>query len=168
MPNTIKTLSDGDITREALRILKNANTSLKSINRQYDDRFAVSGAKNGGTLQIRQPNRYTVGTGRTVTPQDTAEQTTALVVATQKHVPVQFFSSELTLSLDDFSQRILQPAMSVLASNVALDVTTAMATGFHQLVGTAGTTPSTFGTYSSAGERLDWQTAPRDNNRQVL
>lgn len=168
MPNTIKTLSDGDITREALRIFKNANTSLKSINRQYDDRFAVSGAKNGGTLQIRLPNRYTVGTGRTVTPQDTVEQTTALVVATQKNVPVQFFSSELTLSLDDFSQRILQPAMSILASNVALDVTTAMATGFHTLVGTAGTHPSAFSVYSSAGERLDWQTAPRDANRQVL
>lgn len=168
MANTIKTLSDGDITREALRILKNANSVLKTVNRQYDDRFAQTGAKNGGTLQIRQPNRYTVGTGRTISPQDTTEQTTALVVATQKHVPVQFYSSELTLSLDDFSDRILKPAMSVLASTVALDVSTAMASGFHQLVGTAGTTPTSFLTYAQAGEVLDWQTAPRDGNRSVL
>lgn len=168
MPNTLKTLSDGDITREALRILKNSNATLKAVNRQYDDRFAVTGAKNAGTLQIRLPNRYTVGTGRTITPQDTAEQTTALVVATQKHVPVQFYSSELTLSLDDFSSRILKPAMSVLASTIAADVGTAMASGFHQLVGTAGTTPSSFLTYAQAGEVLDWQTAPRDGNRTVL
>lgn len=168
MPNTLKTLSDGDITREALRIFKNANSVIKTVNRQYDDRFAKTGAKNGGTLQIRLPNRYTVGTGRTITPQDTLEQTTSLVVATQKHVPVQFYSDELTLSLDDFSDRILKPAMSVLASTVAADVATAMATGFHQLVGTPGTTPSSFLTFAQAGERLDWQTAPRDGNRSVL
>lgn len=168
MANALKTLSDGDITREALRIFKNANSVIKTVNRQYDDRFAKTGAKNGGNLQIRLPNRYTVGTGRTITPQDTNELSTSLVVATQKHVPVQFYSDELTLSLDDFSDRILKPAMSVLASTVASDVSTAMAEGFHQLVGTPGTTPSSFLTFAQAGERLDWQTAPRDGNRAVL
>lgn len=174
MPNTLRTLTDGDITREALRILKNSNAVLKSVNRQYDDRFAKTGAKNGGTLQIRLPNRYAVNTGRDITSAiggtaaDTVETTTALVVATQKNVPVQFFASELTLSLDDFSDRVLKPAMSVLASNIALDVSTAMATGFHQLIGTPGTTPSSFLTFAQAGERLDWQTAPRDGNRTVL
>lgn len=168
MANTIKTLSDGDITREALRILKNENSVLGAVNRQYDDRFAVNGAKNGGTLQIRQPNRYTVGTGRTITPQDTTEQSTSLVVGTQKHVPVQFYSSELTLSLDDFSERILKPAMSVLASTIALDVSTAAAQGFTNYVGTPGVTPSSFLTFAQAGERLDWQTAPRDGNRHMI
>lgn len=168
MANTIKTLSDGDITREALRILKNQNSILKAVNRQYDDRFAKEGAKNGGTLQIRLPNRYTVGTGRTVTPQDTTEQTTALVVGTQKHVPVQFYSSELTLSLDDFSSRILKPAMSVLASDIAASVATAASQNFANYVGTPGTTPSSFLTFAQAGERLDWQTAPRDGNRSMI
>lgn len=168
MANTIKTLTDGDITREALRILKNANAIIGAVNRQHDDRFGVTGAKNGGTLQIRLPNRYTVGTGRTISPQDTTEQTTALVVATQKHVPVQFYSSELTLSLDDFSSRILKPAMSVLASTVAADVATACASGFSNYVGTPGATPTSFLTYAQAGERLDWQTAPRDGNRKMI
>ena len=168
MANTIRTLTDGDITREALRILKNTNTVIKKVNRQYDDRFAKDGAKNGGTLQIRLPNRYTVGTGRTITPQDTVETLTPLVVATQKHVPVQFFSSELALSLDDFSSRILKPAMSVLASNVAADVALIASQGFVNYVGTPGTTPTSFLTYAQAGERLDWQTAPRDGNRAVV
>jgi hypothetical protein len=168
MANTLKTLSDGDITREALRILKNANATLKSVNRQYDDRFAKDGAKNGGTLQIRLPNRYTVGTGRTISPQDTTELTTALVVGTQRHVPVQFFSDELTLSLDDFSDRILKPAMSVLASNISALVATAQAAAFTNQVGTAGTIPSSFLTFAQAGELLDWQTAPRDGNRTAM
>lgn len=168
MPNTIKTLSAGDITREALRIFKNDNSIIGAVNRQYDDRFATTGSKNGGTLQIRLPNRYTVGTGRTITPQDTTEQTTALVVATQYHVPMQFYSDELTLSLDDFSTRIIKPATSVLASKVASDVAIACQSAFTNYVGTPGTTPSSFLTYAQAGERLDWQTAPRDGNRTVV
>lgn len=168
MANTIKTLSDGDITREALRIFKNSNNVIKCVNRQYDDRFAVSGAKNGGSLQIRLPNRYTVGTGATITPQDTTENTVGLVVATQKHVPVQFSSAELTVSLDDFSERILQPAMSVLASNVGNDLLTDMASNFHQIVGTPGTTPASLTPYLDAGVKIDHQTAPRDSNRHVI
>jgi hypothetical protein len=168
MANTFKTLSDGDITREALRILKNSNGILKKVNRQYDDRFARDGAKNGGTLQIRLPNRYTVATGSTITAQDTQELVTPLVVGTQKNVPVAFLSSELTLSLDDFSDRILKPAMSVLASDIAKSVALAAAQGFTNYVGSAGTTPTSFLTYAQAGERLDWQTAPRDGSRAVV
>jgi hypothetical protein len=168
--NTFKTLADGDITREALRILKNENSTIKAVNRQYDDRFAKDGAKNGGTLQIRLPNRYSVTTGRTATTggDNTTELSTALVVGTQKHVSMGFFSSELSLSLDDFSSRYLKPAMSVLASDIAASVGTACATGFSNYVGTPGTTPSSFLTFSQAGERLDWQTAPRDGNRTML
>jgi hypothetical protein len=168
--NTFKTLNDGDITREALRILKNANGVIKKVNRQYDDRFGATGAKNGGTLNIRLPNRYSVTTGRTATTggDNTVETSTALVVATQKHVSMGFFSSELTLSLDDFSARYLKPAMSVLASTIASDVCVAMQGAFVNYVGTPGTTPSSFQTYSQAGERLDWQTAPRDGNRAVI
>lgn len=168
--NTFKTLNDGDITREALRILKNANGTLRKVNRQYDDRFGATGAKNGGTLNIRLPNRYSVTTGRTATTggDNTVETSTALVVGTQKHVSMGFYSSELTLSLDDFSARYLKPAMSVLASTISQDVCVAAQSGFVNYVGTPGTTPSSFLTYSQAGERLDWQTAPRDGNRSVI
>lgn len=168
MANALKTLSDGDITREGLRILKNTNGILKKVDRQFDDDFGKEGSKNAGNLLIREPNRYTVGTGRTITAQDTTEVTTALAVATQKHVPVQFFSSELALSLDDFSDRILKPAMSVLASDIAKSVALAGAQAFSNHVGTPGTTPTSFLTFAQAGERLDWQTAPRDGNRSVI
>ena len=166
--NNIKTLTAGDITRECLRVFKNANSVIKYVDRQYDPRFAKEGAKNGGALQVRLPNRYTVGSSRTVTPADTTENTTALVVGTQKNVSMAFYSDELTLSLDDFSERIIKPAMSVLASTVAADIGTAMAAGFHQMVGTAGTTPSSFLTFAQAGELLDWQTCPRDGQRALV
>jgi hypothetical protein len=46
------------------------------------------------------------------------ETTQTLTVATQLGVDVNFSSVELTLSLDDFAERILKPAMSRLASEV--------------------------------------------------
>jgi hypothetical protein len=109
------------VTREALRILHQKLNFVGSINRQYDDRFAKSGAKIGDSLQIRMPNRYEVRTGKTINTQDTVEESQTLTVATQKGVDTNFSSAELTMSLDDFSSRILDPAMSVLAANIEYD-----------------------------------------------
>ena len=118
MANTIKTLTAGDITRKALSILHNELVFTKTINRSYDDRFARSGAKNGGYLEIREPNQFTIRTGQVIDTQDVTETTQQLVLATQMGVDVNFSSVELTLSLDDFAERILTPAISRLAAEV--------------------------------------------------
>lgn len=119
MSNTI--LTPTAVTRKALQILHQKLNFIGSINRQYDDSFAKSGAKIGDSLKIRLPNEYTVRTGANLSTQDTTERSTTLTVATQKGVDVTFGSSELTLSMDDFSSRILEPAMSVLAANMEAD-----------------------------------------------
>lgn len=119
MSNTL--LTPTVITREALRILHQKANFIGSINRQYDDRFAKSGAKIGTTLQIREPNQFTVRTGKTLDVQDVTETTQTLTVATQKGVDLNFSSVELTMTIDDFSKRYLEPAMSVLAANMEAD-----------------------------------------------
>lgn len=118
MSNVIKTLKAGDITREALSILHNELAFIRTIGRQYDGRFVRSGAKDGGYLEIRVPNQFTVRTGAVMDTQDVTEETTQLVLATQKGVDVNFSSAELTLSMDDFKERILNPAMARLAAEV--------------------------------------------------
>ena len=112
------------VTREALRILHQKLNFVGNINRTYDDSFAQSSAKIGDSLKIRLPNEYTVRTGANLSTQATTETSTTLQVATQKGVDVSFSSAELTLSLDDFSSRILEPAMSVLAANIEADALT--------------------------------------------
>src|SRR5438093_12700220 len=119
MANTL--LTPTAVTREALRILHQKLNFVGSITRDYDDSYAKSGAKIGDTLKIRLPNQYTVRTGRTLTTQDTTENSVSLQIATQKGVDVTFNAAELGLSLDDFSKRILDPAMSVLAANIEAD-----------------------------------------------
>src|SRR5688500_362534 len=119
MPNAI--LTPTQVTRKALMILHQKLNFIGSINRQYDDSFAKPGAKIGDTLKIRLPNQYVVRSGAALSTQDTSETSVTLQVATQKGVDLNFTSADLTLSLDDFSERILEPAMSVLAANVEAD-----------------------------------------------
>ena len=114
-------LSATAVTRESLRILHQKLSFVGNVNRQYDDSFAKSGAKIGDSLKIRLPNQYSVRTGAALSAQDTTETSTLLQVATQKGVDLSFTSVDLTLSLDDFSKRILEPAMSVLAAAIESD-----------------------------------------------
>ncbi len=108
------------ITRKAVMIFTNTNALLKRINRQYDNQYANEGEKIGSVLRIRLPNDYTVSTGPAFQPQDTAETQVLLTMATQNHVDVSFTSADLLLSLDDFAERILLPAMNNLAGKVAV------------------------------------------------
>ena len=118
-------LSPTIITREALRILHANLNFIGSINRQYDSQFANSGAspsgKIGPSLTIRKPNRFTVRTGATLQVQDVTEESVVLTVSTQKGVDINFTSQDLTLTIDDFSQRYLKPAMARLASDIEAD-----------------------------------------------
>lgn len=135
MPNTI--LTPTAVTRKALQILHQKLNFIGSINRQYDASFAESGAKIGDSLKIRLPNEYTVRSGASISTQDTSEISTTLTVSTQKGVDTTFSTAELTLSLDDFAERILEPAMSVLAANMEADAF-AMALDVYNAVSNVG------------------------------
>lgn len=164
MPQTI--LTPTQVTREALRILHQKLTFVGNINRSYDDSFAKSGAKIGDSLKIRLPNEYTVRTGATLSTQDIEEASVTLQVATQKGVDLNFSSAELTLSLDDFSSRILEPAMAVLAASIEADAYS-MHKDVYQLVdGDAATIALSH--ILRARQNLQDSLAPADNNRSVI
>lgn len=130
-------LTPDDITRESLRVLHQKLNFVGSINRQYDDSFAKSGAKIGESLRIRLPNEYVVRDGINMAAQDTTEQSTTLQVTSVKGVDLNFTSQELTLKLDDFSKRIITPAMSVLAANIEADALS-MGLDVYQIVNNIG------------------------------
>ncbi len=162
MANSILTL--GMITRQALRLWKNSNAFIQNVNRQYDSDYAVSGAKIGANLKIRLPNDFVVTTGPALSAQDTAEQSTTLVVSTQKHVDVSFSSVDRTLSLDDYSERILAPMVNNLAGAVAADVMSGIEGGVCNYVANTGTGGAvispTAATVLTAGSTLTNNSAP--------
>ncbi len=140
MANSLLTIDM--ITRKALEILENNLVITRTVNRQYDDSFAVEGAKIGSTLRIRLPDRALVTDGAALQVQDDNEQFTSLTVSSQKHIGVNFTSAELTMQLDDFAERVLKPRISQLASSIDADVANSYKSMF-QSVGTPGTTPAT-------------------------
>ena len=165
MANTL--LTPDIITREALRILHQNMTFIGRINRQYDDRFANEGAKIGESLRIRLPNEYTVRTGATIQVQDTLEASETLTVATQRGVDTTFSTRELTMSLDDFSERILAPAMAVLAAVIEADALQTMTLEVPNIVDNDASALS-FLNIVEGGKRLDDNLAPMDNTRTML
>ena len=152
MSNSILTIDM--ITRKALEILENNLVLTRNVNRQYDDSFAVEGAKIGSTLRIRLPDRALVTDGAALQVQDDNEQFTTLTVASQKHIGVNFTTAELTMQLDDFAERVLKPRISQLASSIDADVANAYQT-IGNSVGTPGTTPSTSAVLLAAQQKLN-------------
>jgi hypothetical protein len=152
MSNSILTIDM--ITRKALEILENNLVLTRNVNRQYDDSFAVEGAKIGSTLRIRLPDRALVTDGAALQVQDDNEQYTTLSVASQKHIGVNFTSAELTMQLDDFAERVLKPRISQLASSIDADVANSYKS-IYSSVGTPGTTPATSLVLLQAQQKLN-------------
>ena len=152
MSNSLLTIDM--ITRKALEILENSLVLTRTVNRQYDDSFAVEGAKIGSTLRIRLPDRALVTDGAALQVQDDNEQYTTLAVSSQKHIGVNFTTAELTMQLDDFADRVLKPRISQLAASIDADV----ANSFKYIgnsVGTPGTTPATSLVLLQAQQKLN-------------
>ena len=165
MANSLLTINM--ITREAVRLWKNSNAFIQNVDMQYDDSYAVSGAKIGTALRIRLPNDYTVVTGPALSAQDTVEQNTTIVLSTQKHVDVSFSTSDRTMSLDDYSRRVLAPMVNNLTGAVATDVMSGVEGGIcnfvaNQDLGNNVLSPVA-STYLNAGATLKLNSAPTAN-----
>jgi hypothetical protein len=155
------------ITREALRVLHARLNFIKNINRQYDNRFAQEGGKIGSTLNIRVPPRYTVSSGPNLSVQDSTESFVPLTVTSQKHVDLSFSSFELTMQIDDFSERFIQPAMAQLASYIENDALSVYKSVWSQ-VGTPAAPLNALRPFLQARQRLNNNLAPMDGKRTML
>lgn len=159
------------ITRLAVRLFKNSNAFIQNIDTQYDDQFAVEGAKIGDTLRIRLPNDYTVADGPALSAQETNEQSTSLVVNFQRHVDTTFTAAQLSLSMQDFSERVAAPMMNNLAGNVAKQVMTGVEGGVSNFVanfdGSGAIIPPTSQTFLDADALLTTRSA-QEFDRSVV
>ncbi len=155
------------ITREALRVLENNLTFAKQVSREYDDRYGISGAKIGTVLNVRKPPKYVGRTGQTMVIEDSVETSVPVALTTQFGVDIQFSSVELGLSIDDFSNRFIKPAVAVIANKVDYDGL-GLYSSVPNVVGTAGTPITDLGTYLDAGVAMDDNMAPRDSSRAVV
>ena len=166
MANTLLTISK--ITNEALMVLENELTFTSEVNREYDDNFAVSGAKIGSTVNVRKPARFIGTTGPALSVEDFVETSIPVTLNTQFHVDTQFSTADLALSLDMFSDRVIKPGVAAIANKIDRDGLVLAKNNIANIVGTAGVPPTSLLTYLTGQAYLDSEGAPRDGRRACI
>ena len=127
------------VTNRALRILKGNLNFVKRLNRNYQGEFAKTGMKVGEVISIRKPVRYQGRTGAVMVPEATVEEYVPLVLNNIFGVDAAFSLSELTLSIDEFASRIIEPAMNTISQNIEAKTLAAMTQATYNTLGTPGT-----------------------------
>lgn len=166
MANSLLTIDM--IGNEALRLAHEKASFIGTINRQFDSDFGNNSGKIGDTLRIRLPSQYTRRQGsRVMDVQDSEEQNTTLVTATQDGVDMKFNSRELSLDLQNFSDVHLNPAISSMISGIDSDVYQGCTKLTYNLAGTAGSPPTDLVSTGAARAKLNQNLAPKDGNRCI-
>jgi hypothetical protein len=146
-----------------LVILANNLVAAAKVNRQFENQFA----KIGTTLTVRKPNRFVITNGPGLQIQNITEPSTSITISNQQHVDFQFTSQDLTLTIEEFSERYLKPAAETLANSLDYGVIG----NFQQVqnvVGTPGTTPNAFSFLAAVGQRMDEGAVPQDGRVLLL
>ena len=157
------------IAREAVMQLDNNLIMANQVFRGYESEFQkkVNGYEVGDTISIKRPMDFTVRDGAVASNQDVVEGKFTLSVNQQKGVDFDFTSEQLTLKIEDLSERVIKPAMIQLAN----DVDRSLMDLYKQVsshVGTYGETIDSFVDFSKGPERLDEGAVPADNMRSAV
>jgi hypothetical protein len=156
-------LTPSIIAKEALLQLENNLVFGNLVSRTFKNEFV----KIGDSVTVRKPVRFVAADGATISLQDVTEQSTTITVDTRKHVAWKFSSEELTLDVDQYSQRYIQPAIGALAQAVDAKIAS-LYKEIPNAVGTAGTTPSTYASLAAVGKLLDKYATPQQGRALVL
>lgn len=161
MANTI--ITPTVIAKEALMQLENSLVIGNNVHRDYKKEFV----KVGSSVNIRKPVKFYTADGATRVNQDVEESNTSVTVDQRKHVSWKFSTQDLTLSVEEYSQRYIKPAMITLANTVDKSLAGLYKDVWNH-VGTPGTTPANFAALGLAGQRLDEMSVGDDMRKGIL
>lgn len=165
MANTLLTIDM--ITKASMRSLKNNCVMAKSVNRQYDSEFGVKGQKIGDSVRVRKPPKYTVTDGVTLSIQDAVENQVTINIDKDKHVGLQFSQKDLTLDIEEFTKRFIDPAMIPLANQIDYDLCQ-LYKDVYNSVGTPGTDLTTLEKYLDGHALMSDSGCPIDPRNAIL
>ena len=133
------------------------------MNRKFENQFV----KIGSSLTIRKPNRFTLRRGTGISVQNITEPSTSITISNQTGVDFEFSIQDLTLSIEEFSERYCKPGAATIATGIDMDVLALQNQIFNQ-VGSAGTPPSGMSSISLVGQRMDEGGVTQDGRTLVL
>ena len=150
------------IAKEALSQLKNNLRFANLAHKEYKNEFV----KIGSSVNIRKPVKFYTADGATRVNQDVEEANTSVTINKRKHVSWKFSTQDMTLTLEQYSERYIKPAMITLAQTV--DVAGAgLYSSVWNSVGTPGTTPANYAAWAAANQRLTEMAVPTSDRRAI-
>ncbi len=156
------------IAREALRLLKNNLVMGNLVYRAYETEFPGT-PKKGGSVQIRKPVKFQTTKARTRATSTVTEDKITLTVATQANISWGFIMSDLTLSIEEYSERYIRPAAAALANTIDGDLCSLYDDVWNAVQESTGVvTPSTFMVLGKAMQRLDEEACPPEDRVVVF
>jgi len=161
MANTIITPSI--IAKVGLANLENNLVMGRKVYRDYSREYA----KVGDTISVRRPVQFTANDGATAITQDVQEGKFSLQMASRKHVSWLFTTQDLTLSIEEYNKRYIQPAAIALANQIDYDLC-GLYNKVWNWVGTPGQVVNSFSDFALAPQRLDTSAVPQDMRNAVL
>lgn len=114
MSNTF--LTPSVIAKEALANLYANTVFARLVHRDYEPEFA---SKVGDTVTIRKPAVFAAAEfTSTISAQNITETSTSVTLDKHLDVSAEVTAKQLTLSIQDFSAQVIQPAMMALAQKI--------------------------------------------------
>lgn len=159
MANQLLTISQ--ITNRALPVLANTCVLTDKFNRQYDKEFGQKNRKIGATCNVRLPPRYLGTFGPALNVEPSTETYVPVNILYQFHVDIQFNTINMALDIDDFEQRFIRPACIAVGNRIDSDGAYFAMQNTPNRLGTPGTTPTAFKSFSDARALLVSEGMPK-------
>jgi len=158
-----------------LRLVNNMRFA-NNVDRSYSDEFKQSGAKVGYTVNARLPQRYQVNKGQALNPQPVQDQIVPITLTDQANIGLEFSMASLTMEVDNYRERYIEPAVDSLINAVDFDGLSRMYKKTYMTSGTPGVVPGSTGTlpgaanmpYLAAGVKLSKGGVPSDGRIAIL
>ena len=164
-----KTLLNTDkITMEFGRVLHQESNFIGNTNRQYDESYAKTGAKEGASLRIRIPNKFQTAVGATLTEGDVVQQQVTLTRSIQRHVKLPYYTSaELAQNIEDILESDVRPAAKQMIADIESDILTRAYVGVPTQVSDVGNA-FTHDDLVDVGTQLTNQLCPQAGRKLIL
>jgi hypothetical protein len=156
------------ITRETLRQVKsNLQFVRNCAGEEFTGRFTEAPRK-GETIKVRKPTRFVGRDGELFTGEDYIERTVDMTVQTTAGVDIELSNRELMFSMEQLSDRVVNPAAMTLANKIDRAALRQAIEATANCVGTPGVVPTAMKTYNSARAKTSWEGAPQDGSHTQL
>lgn len=158
-----KILTPDIIAKEALMQLEANLVMAGLVHRDYSKEFV----KVGDTITIRKPAKFVAKNflGQ-VEEQDLSEGSETVKMDRYRDITVPITSKEMTLDISDFSEQVVKPAMSAIATAIDEDC---LAVGIQNAKNKVSVSSNpTIKDLANVGKALDKAKAPRDNMRNLV